>query len=274
MKQKLLIKSSSITLMMIILLIFILIGHNQVLLLTTSVLVVVGVISLICMTDYVIHDAPLGLYQKRNQRLYQVIDYLQVVVSAFFLMQIIFTFWFFPATVNQTSMNPTLFEGERIIVKHETQTFNRFDIVIFRVDASDQVGVSLDENQELWVKRVIGLPGETIEFQDGLLYVNGESVYEPYLYNEDDAFYQGIYVDDIGTMHSYNSLTDDIELKDILTLMGLTGDIIPPDYYLLMGDNRVYSKDSRVIGLVHRSHIIGKGQYVIRNLFKWERIGG
>lgn len=273
MKQKLMIKSSSIILMMMILLIFILIGRAEVILLVPSILITVGVFCLIVMMDCLVHDSALGMYVKRTERFYQVIDYLQVIASAFFFMQIIFSFWFFPAMVNQTSMNPTLYEGERIIVQHETKTFSRFDVVIFRVDASDQVGISADEDQDMWVKRVIGLPGEAIEFQDGRLYVNGESVREPYLYDTLNAFHQGAYVDKRGLLHSYYSFTDDITSTDILELMGLEGNVIPPDYYLLMGDNRMYSKDSRAIGLIHISHIIGKGQYIIHSLFQWERIG-
>jgi hypothetical protein len=121
MKQKLLIKSSSITLMMIILIILILNGRDEVLLLNIPIIVMVEVVCLVLTTDYLMHYPPSELYQKRNQFVYHVIDYLHVIVSAFFLMQIIFSLWFFPATVNQTSMNPTLYGGEKIIVSHKTK---------------------------------------------------------------------------------------------------------------------------------------------------------
>ena len=82
------------------------------------------------------------------------------------------------------------------------------------------------------IKRVVGLPGDTIEFRDNTLYINGE------VYEED---YLG---DDV--------ITDDFSLQDI------GYDVIPEDMYLVLGDNRQNSMDGRDIGLIKKSDIIGK----------------
>jgi len=236
-------------------------------------LIIIIVVVIYLSYYYFVIDQGLELYQKRRKFIYNLMDYMQVIISAFMLMQIIFSFWFFPAKVNQTSMNPYLYEGERIIVFHESNQIERFDVVIFRVDASIQASIQPSENGELWVKRVIGLPGEDIDFIDGKLYVNGHLVWEPYLYDQDGLINQGGYFDEQGFYHTYNSYTQDITLDDILNRTNLEGTTIPEGYYLLMGDNRSFSKDSREVGLVPITQIIGEGRYIIRNLFQWEKIG-
>ena len=82
------------------------------------------------------------------------------------------------------------------------------------------------------VKRVIGLPGEYIEYNDNTLLVNGVGYKEPYIKN-------GI-------------ITDNFNLKDI------GYEQIPEGYYLVLGDNRPDSMDSRDIGLISKEQIIGK----------------
>ena len=81
------------------------------------------------------------------------------------------------------------------------------------------------------IKRVVGLPGETIEYKDNFLYVNGEKYKEKFLGDE--------------------VITEDFSLKE------LGYDKIPKGYYLVLGDNRENSKDSRSFGLVKEKDIVG-----------------
>ncbi len=136
------------------------------------------------------------------------------------------TFLFTPAIVNGSSMEKTLYDGELVIVNKIKllSGVDRFDIVISRID------------DELLIKRVIGLPNEIIEYKNNCLFINGELVEMPIEFEETDDFYY--------------------ETKD--------------DEYFLMGDNRDISKDSRIIGGFFREDIIGIVDLVI---FPLDKIG-
>lgn len=128
--------------------------------------------------------------------------------------------------VSGNSMNPTLKNNEILILKKYDKSFERFDIVVVK-----------EENEKL-IKRVIGLPGEFIEYRNNKLYINGKVV-------ED----------------SFANVTDDFKLATK----------IPENTYFVMGDNRKNSLDSRVIGPVKLDKI--QGSIGIR-LFPFNRMGG
>jgi signal peptidase I len=199
--------------------------------------------------------------------IYTIIDYFSVLVYVVIIVQLLFNFVFFPATVRMSSMNPLLFEDDRLIVFNGNNNLRRFDIIVFEVDTDTQTRINESENGSLWVKRVIGVPGERIDFVDGQLYVNGTKVYEVFLYDEDGKFHKNTY-------EGYYSLTPDFQMEDILSINNFEGNIIPEDYYLLLGDNRAYSTDANEIGLIHKSQIIGEAKYINRGIFSFEKIGG
>lgn len=208
-----------------------------------------------------------------------ILDYFSIFIYAFFFIQILFNFFIFPAGVKQSSMNPTLFEGNRLIVFNGNKDLDRFDIVVMKIDVKKQSNIDFKHDGELWVKRVIGLPEEHLKYQNGKLYINNEEVYEPYLYDENGNFHHGSYLDADGKQVNYNSLTHDFSIEDILkitknlTVNEINEGVIPKDYYLLLGDNRDNSYDSRRIGLVHKSQIVGECRYFINNVFNWKKIG-
>ena len=139
---------------------------------------------------------------------------------------IIKLFVFSPIKVNGTSMEPTLKDGDIMILNeigYHLNGVSRFDIAVAKVDG------------ERLIKRVIGLPGEMVEYRDNTLYINGEEVVENFTHTD----------------------TADFSLSQINV------DRIPEGYYFLVGDNRGNSKDSRTIGLVHQSKIIGKTRLII-----------
>ena len=134
-----------------------------------------------------------------------------------------------PVVVEGTSMLPQLHDGERLLVnklvyyKFKSISWghlNRGDIVVFWYPS---------DPDKSYVKRIIGLPGETVEVRNGKVYIDGKELNEPYL----------------DSIHNQN-LRDNI-IKSV-----------DQHYYFVMGDNRDNSSDSRVWGLVPEKYIYGK----------------
>ena len=130
-------------------------------------------------------------------------------------------FVFTPVVVKGDSMDPTLIDGERVIALKNTE-IKRFDIVTF--PAPDDPGKN-------YIKRVIGLPGDTIEYKNDELYINGKEYEEPYL----DEFK--------GELEDDQPLTSDFTLNDLFG-----AEKVPEGELFVLGDNRRISKDSRIIG--------------------------
>ncbi len=149
---------------------------------------------------------------------------------------LIHSFAFTPELVHGQSMMPTLQDQNKMFVNKLEYRFtdpDRFDIVVFHATPEDD-----------YIKRVIGLPGETIEYRNDILYIDGKAVEEPYL----DEYKADMY----GA-----NLTEDFTLESVT---GYT--TIPDDMYFVMGDNRQNSKDSRMIGLVNKDQIVGSANLV------------
>ncbi|MGG4439997.1 signal peptidase I [Brevibacillus fortis] len=126
------------------------------------------------------------------------------------------------------SMAPTLSSNDQFLVDktfYDSHPIQRGDIVIFQVEKDRQ-----------HVKRVIALPGETLEYKGDILYINNKVVDEPYL-----------------------ASAKNVAKKENLYLTEDFGPItIPGDTIFVLGDNRLNSLDSRVIGPVHVNEILGK----------------
>ena len=132
-----------------------------------------------------------------------------------------------PVRVDGDSMDPTLKNGQILILNKMDQEYERMDIVVF------------DYKKDRLIKRVIGLPGETVEIKDNNLYINGEEISD--------------YKEDVKTADYKLNVT------------------IPEGYYFVLGDNRSVSADSRLIGLVSKEDL--KGTICFR-LFPLMKIGG
>lgn len=124
------------------------------------------------------------------------------------------------------SMNPTLKEGDILIL-------NKLGYRFFDIKRFDIVAVSNSSSKYL-VKRVIGLPGEKIEYIDNVLYIDGKGYKEKFL--------------------------DDTVITENFSVTELGYETIPEDMYLVLGDNRTNSQDSRDprIGLIKKDDILGK----------------
>lgn len=136
-------------------------------------------------------------------------------------------------TVAGNSMNPTLKDGQVVLVSKLPFSPKRNEIILFKSSGKS------------YVKRVIGLPGEKVEYMDGILYINEIPFKETYL-SED--------------IETYNFLFSDVCGNDLCPK-----GVIPEDKYFVMGDNRQESTDSRdpKIGLISKKEIDGKVLYSI-----------
>ncbi|OIJ17815.1 signal peptidase I [Anaerobacillus alkalidiazotrophicus] len=163
-------------------------------------------------------------------------EWLKAVLIALLLAFVIRYFLFAPIVVDGQSMMPTLQNNDRLIVNKIGYTIGkpkRFDIVVFHAT-----------EEKDYIKRVIGLPGDSISYENDVLYINGEPVDEPYL-NE----YKG---------NTYNlPFTGDFTLRDY------TGhEVVPDGHIFVLGDNRQHSKDSRNIGFIPYERIVGSANVV------------
>ena len=143
------------------------------------------------------------------------------ILIAIILALLIRTFIFEPVMVKQTSMYPTLNDSDKVIA-------SKISYIISDPQFQDIAVVKIDENND-YVKRVIGLPGDTVEIKNSKVYVNGEQIYEPYI--SEDLVY------------------DDYHLTTV-----------PEGKYFVLGDNRPNSKDSRSeeIGFIPRENFKSK----------------
>ena len=165
--------------------------------------------------------------QEKNYKKY-IKEYLPFTIFVLLIIGIR-VFICTPVNVNGTSMSTTLKDGDIMILnKIGLRTgIKRFDIVVLKTD------------KNYLIKRVIGLPGETINYKDEVLYINGKVVEDKYNLN-------------------------------------VTGEIEPvklaKDEYYVMGDNRAVSKDSRMIGPVKDEDIIGKTNFIIFPFNKFGKV--
>ena len=158
-----------------------------------------------------------------------------------------------PVKVDGHSMDPTLADGERLIVLDHTK-INRFDIVVAKETEDGQT-------KEI-VKRVIGMPGYTITYNDDTLYINGKEVDEKYL----DEYKQAFDDDQLQDIYAYNSLFQELAEKADAFTTDSDGNTeftvkVPKGEYYLMGDDRIVSKDSREVGTFPKSSIVGEVKF-------------
>ena len=144
-------------------------------------------------------------------------------------------FIFSPIIVDGASMMPTYENGDRVIINkisNHVSGIDRFDVIVFESPIGDD-----------YIKRVIGLPGDHIAYENDILYINGEAIEEPYL----DEYKEQLL--------DYEQLTYDFTLESLTDYQ-----VIPEGYLFVLGDNRRNSLDSRDprVGLVPIEKVSGK----------------
>lgn len=173
------------------------------------------------------------------------------LVGLLITLSILFNVFIQRVQVSGHSMDPTLKTNEKLFaLKHVP--IDRFDIVVAKEKTDD-------ENIFI-IKRVIGLPGDTVEYKKDQLYVNGKKMNEPYLNSFKEKLKDGSLIDYFTKINS-NYANFDFN-TDYLTVDSSGNDTfkvtLKSDEYFLLGDDRPISKDSRAVGPIKKSDIISK----------------
>ena len=174
--------------------------------------------------------------RKRAKIIKELASYAIVILAAFILASVTNRFLIVNARIPTGSMIPTIMEGDRIIgnrIAYMSSEPKRGDIIVFYYP---------DDETEKYVKRIIGLPGETVYIADGLVYIDGQPL--------DESDYLTV------------------------TTAGVSGPfVVPDDSYFVMGDNRNSSWDSRFWKntFVHKDKIIAKAEFCYYPSLHWVR---
>ena len=169
----------------------------------------------------------------------EIISTLIWVAVIFLGIKVFYAYVMEPFIVDGRSMEYTLHDGEKMFMM-KLNDIERFDVVVSPAPGGP---ITSDEPQSLYIKRVIGVPGDTVAYQDDQLILNGVQMNEPYL---DD-----IRADVLG------NFTGDFQLEEI------TGSAtVPEGQVFVMGDNRRNSLDGRAFGFIDSEDIIGEADYI------------
>lgn len=172
-------------------------------------------------------------HRRAESSVRNTIEWLAVIVIAILLAVLIKTFVIQAFKIPSASMEPTLMPGDRVVVNklsYRMHDVNRGDVIVFSRPPRAPSG---PEDPEQLIKRVIGLPGDTVTARDGQVYINDKRLVEPYLPKGTPTY-------DI-----------DNPVK------------IPEGQLWVMGDNRTNSGDSRVFGPIESSSIVGRAFFII-----------
>src|SRR5271168_3618605 len=165
--------------------------------------------------------APSAIHSLKNE----IRVWTRDLLIAIGLALVIIVFLYQPVKVEGTSMAPLLSDQERIFINkfvYRFEPIQRRDVVVF--------WYPLDHSKS-FIKRVIGLPGENVQIRQGIVYVNGRAIEEPYVPPQ------------------YEDMSDFGPVS------------VPKDSYFVMGDHRISSNDSRVFGAVENKFIYGRAVF-------------
>ena len=165
------------------------------------------------------------------------VEWIVIAGGALLVAFVIKTFLLQAFYIPSLSMAPTLKENDRVLVNklsYDLHEVNRGDVVVFESPPNEG-----SATKDL-IKRVIAMPGETVEARDGQVLINGQVLDEPYLERD---------VETRGPM---------CQVATLPGCQGLEKVVVPPDTYFVMGDNRANSRDSRFVGAIPDDLIIGR----------------
>tara|TARA_B100000767_G_scaffold254733_1_gene260371 strand:+ start:31 stop:768 length:738 start_codon:yes stop_codon:yes gene_type:complete len=205
-------------------------------------------------------------------------DNIKTIFYALIIAIVIRSLFIQPFYIPSSSMEPTLLVGDRLFVTKYSYGYSKHsfpfspsiingrvlsnspktgDVVVFKTPA---------DNRTDYIKRLIGLPGDTIQFIDGDLILNNNQILKS-IVSKNDMIYCGKQTIDVNTFEEklYNGITHStVYLKDY-SFQNSDVYTVPESHYFFLGDNRDCSKDSRYltsVGYVHEDNLVGKAQFI------------
>ena len=214
--------------------------------------------------------------QAKPGALRTLVEYSRSFFPVLLFVLVIRSFIFEPFRIPSGSMMPTLLEGDFIFVKKysyglrlpvtetkviETGTPERGDVIVFRLPSDPSIN---------YIKRVIGLPGDTVVYERHRLTINGQEV--DLVRGEGSGWNVPLFVEDLdGRVHEILVTNPEFSTRDNTYR-------VPEGHFFVMGDNRDRSKDSRFIGAIPEEFLVGEAvriwmHFVPWNMPVWDRIG-
>ncbi len=196
-------------------------------------------------------DFDFGLPGAFRSNLRKIIEWVAVIGTAFIVAFVIKVFLFQAYYIPSPSMEPSLGIGDRVIVNklsYKLHDVNRGDMIVFENPSTAEGEIS-----DL-IKRVVALPGETLQVQDGKVYIDGNIMIEPYLDGSENTFDFNMPAGCIGSTELINQC------------------VVPDGYVFVMGDNRGNSRDSRIFGPVDIETIVGRAFVKVWPLGDFQRL--
>ncbi len=207
-----------------------------------------------------------------------ILDTIKTIIYAILIAIIIRTFLFEPFKIPSGSMYPTLHVGDYLFVSKYTYGYSKhsfpFSLPLFEgriwADQPQRGDVVVfkfpQDNKTDFIKRIIGLPGDKIKMQDGILYINGKPVERQQIedfvirdkFGNGERYRQYIETLPNGVKHNILEISDRQEFVD--NMVEVT---VPENSYFVMGDNRDRSDDSRLsVGFVPFENLVGKARWL------------
>ena len=208
----------------------------------------------------------------------KIIENIKVIIYALIIATLIRSLLFQPFYIPSSSMEPNLLVGDRLFVSKYTYGYSRHsfpfspnitnkrffsnypdrgDVVVFKTPA---------DNRTDYIKRLIGLPGDQVQFIDGDLYINNNQILKTLIKSEENVFCGR---DEIKVKFYNEKLPNGKSYKAAYTINHSFKNsdkfLIPEKHYFFLGDNRDCSKDSRFlseVGYVHEDNLVGKAQFL------------
>jgi signal peptidase I len=205
-----------------------------------------------------------------------LVEYSRSFFPVLLFVLVIRSFIFEPFRIPSGSMMPTLLQGDFIFVQKfsyglrlpvteskiiETGAPERGDVVVFRLPSDPSVN---------YIKRVVGLPGDTVSYERHRLVINGEIV--DLEQHPDATPHEPRYIEQLGEREHEILVTQAANI-------GRDGEFsVPAGHYFVMGDNRDNSRDSRFIGSIPETHLVGEAVRIWMHMDgfswpRWERVG-
>ena len=202
-------------------------------------------------------------YNEDDERtlLEDILDFVKVFVISAIVILLFVNFVAHPVRVDGKSMYPTLKDGEFGFT-------NVGGVLLNGVERGDIVVVTMDEDGQKthWVKRVIGLPGDTVSCVNDVIYINGKVLDETKYIDPDyrqsfiDEYHYFNKVENSDVGDNKRNYNPDFKYKSAIDFKETK---LGDDEYFVMGDNRPFSKDSRYVGPVKKSQIFAKKMLVL-----------